>query len=401
MDISQKTMEGDIIVSESGKMMIFSWNHQAVRIGDSIKETESRDWSLAQIYESYPPDFFPHIENIIKHHNPDVVVFGSQEDAIPGSYFHSDFLPKKMADLYYNLQKRTRLMGLGIETYKAIKTFDFKLRGLRLSIYTKPHLTGVIELEERGMRDFLGEKGQLWANCSFPILQSKGGVASYLKIPGMDPIVFICAHLPFDAESIKQAFLQHNPEVRKKAVNYSNLSFNYLLQELIFNVKLEGLYADNGDALTSLDVGHVFFFGDLNYRVFSLERNLEERFMDDSEENLKDIYVSYDELYKELRDGRILLDFQEGINNQGPLFLPTCKMAKPRKSHKMSDKIEDIFNIGSGQRKPSWCDRILYCDRKDTLHHTTCIEYDRLDEGDTMKKSDHAAIYGVYEFERR
>lgn len=401
MDICQKTMEEDIIVGESGKIMIFSWNHQAVRIGDSIDEAKRGEWSLAQIYESYPPDFFTYVESIIEHHSPDVVVFGSQEDAIPGSYFHSDFLPKKMADLYYNLQKRTRLMGLGIETYKALKTFDFKLRGLRLSIYTKPHLTGVIELEERGMRDFLGEKGQLWANCSFPILQSKGAVASYLKIPGMDPIVFICAHLPFDAESIKQAFLHHNSEIRKKAINYSNLSFNYLLQELIFNVKLEGLCLDNRDALTSLDVGHVFFFGDLNYRVFSLERNMEERFMDDSAENLREIYRKYDELYKELRDGRLLLDFQEGIDNRGPLFLPTCKMTKPRKTLETADTIGDIFNVGSGQRKPSWCDRILHCDRKDTVHHTMCIEYDRLDEGDTMKKSDHAAIYGVYEFERR
>lgn len=292
-------------------------------------------------------------------------------------------------------------MGLGIETYKAIKTFDFKLRGLRLSIYTKPHLTGVIELEERNMRDFLGEKGQLWANCSFPFLQSKGAVASYLKIPGLDPIGFICAHLPFDAESIKQAFLQHKLEIREKAVNYSNFSFNYLLQELVFNVKLEGFSSDSVDPLVSLDVGHVFFFGDLNYRVFDLERNMEERFMDDSVENLRGLYETHDELYQELQKGRILLDFQEGVKNQGPLFLPTCKMSKPRKPLARASSIKDLFNTGCGQRKPSWCDRILHCDRKDTTHFTTCIDYDRMDEGKTMKKSDHAAIYGIYSVSKR
>ena len=383
------------------KILIFSWNHQALRIGEMEKLPQEEEnfeevitatvaWSLSKFYESHPPDFFPEWEKIILDSNPDVVVFGSQEDAIPGSYFHSDFLPKKMADLYYNLQKRTRLMGFGVETYKAIKTFDFKLRGLRLSIYAKPYLTGLIELEERGMRDFLGEKGQSWANCSFPFFQSKGAVASYLKIPGMDLIVFICSHLPFDAESIKEAYLTRNTKIREKAVTYSNLSFNYLLQELVFNVRL-----DNIDE-NPFDVGHVFFFGDLNYRVFSLEKGMEDQFLSNDKETLKKIWQENDELYRELGKGHILLDFEEGVNNDGPLFLPTCKMKKPRKSIHEASCITDVFNIGQGQRKPSWSDRILYCDRKKTKSVTQCLEYDRLDSGKTIQKSDHAAIYGLY-----
>jgi len=382
----------------STKILIFSWNHQAVRIGEvervddekEISESSGIVWSISKIYESYPADFFPEWEQIIIRSDPDVVVFGSQEDPIPGSYFHSDFLPKKMADLYFNLQKRTRLMGLGIETYKAIKTLDFKLRGLRLSVYAKPHLTGIIELEERHMRDFLGEKGQLWANCSFPLLQSKGAVASYLKIPTMEPIAFICAHLPFDADSLKQAYLNKEPKIREKAIAYCNLSFNYLLQELVFNVQL-------GTDKEPMDIGHVFFFGDLNYRVFSIVSGFENIFLPANPEILKRVWQENDELYHELKKGRILLDFQEGINGEGPLFLPTCKMKKPRKEIDESTCISDLFNVGKGQRKPSWCDRILFCDRKESTIKTDCLAYDRLDSGETMKKSDHAAIYGLFE----
>nr|QBK92016.1 MAG: uncharacterized protein LCPAC304_03590 [Pithovirus LCPAC304] len=382
---------------ESVKILIFSWNHQAIRIGESVVPERKIEWSVSYFYESHPPDFFPNVEAILQSYDPDIAVFGSQEDAIPGSYFHSDFLPQKMAQLHYNLQKRTRLMGLGIETYKALKTFDFKLRGLRLSIYTKPYLTGIIELEERNMRDFLGEKGQTWANCSLPFLQSKGAVASYLKIPGMAPMVFICAHLPFDADSIKQAFLCHDASIRGKAVERCNASFNYLLQELVFNVKLEEFTSFE----EKTDIGHIFFFGDLNYRVFSLQRGIEDKFLGANEETLRDLFLTYDELHQELEKGRIRMDFKEGVQNQGPLFLPTCKMRKPRVDPKDATDIQDLFNTGEGHRKPSWCDRLLHCDRKDSRYHIICDHYNRLDEGETMKKSDHAAVLGLYRLEKK
>lgn len=385
-------MEREVEDVPRPRIMIFSFNHQAVRISavPHSDKTSHEDWNL---YETHYPDFMDDVESIIKAHDPDIVVYGSQEDAIPGSYFHSHFLPKKMGDLYYNLQKRTRLMGFGVETYKAIKTFDLKLRGLRLSLYTKPHLTGMIELEERNMRDFLGAKGQSWANCSLPVLQSKGAVASYLKIPGLGPIAFICAHLPFDAESLIQSVESKDPLIRERALAHSNFSFNYLLQELIFNVKLE-----NSGSFS--DIQHVFFFGDLNYRVWSLEDGFEDQFLGASETVLDHIYRNNDELYRELTKEKIFLRFCEGVDNRGPMFLPTCKMRKPRPKVEDVTEITQLYNTGSGQRKPSWCDRILYCDRGETKDEVKCIEYNRLDSGATMAMSDHAAVYGIFKIEK-
>lgn len=396
---SKPDLHGDGEKNNGPRIMIFSWNNQATRISAVPKSSSSfplynEDWSF---YETHYPDFFDEIEKAIITYKPDVVVYGSQEDAIPGSYFHSDFLPKKMGDLYYNLQKRTRLMGLGIETYKALKTFDFKLRGLRLSVYTKPHLTGVIELEEREMRNYIGEKGQTWANCSLPFLQSKGAVASYLKIPGIKPIAFVCAHLPFSAESLKEAYLKGDMAIRDKAVQESNISFNYLLRELIFDVKLEALK----DLEHKSDIGHIFFFGDLNYRVFSLKREFSDIFLHADREKLHNIYIDHDELYRELKKGKIVIPFEEGLNNQGPMFLPTCKMRKPRKNPEEAVSIDEVFNIGQGQRHPSWSDRILHYDCPDTSYRTSCQIYDRFDEGETMKMSDHAAILGIYTLVRK
>lgn len=366
-------------------ILIFSWNHQAVRIASSYSRDKKDEWNYVRVCDCYEPDFFPKLEEHISEYSPDVVVFGSQEDAIPGSYFHSDFLPEEMAKLYYNLQKRTRLMGLGIETYKALKTFDFKLRGLRLSIYAKSHLTGAIKIEEKEMRQYVGEKGQAWANCSLPFFQSKGAVASYLKIPGIEPIAFVCAHLPFDAESLKRYYEKKDISIRKEAVEKCTEAFNYLLEELVVDAKL---------GTDFMRVGHTFCFGDLNYRVVGNDDPLTSTHPPISQ--IEDIYGGYDELHLELVNGNIAIPFQEGVEGRGPMFIPTCKMRKPRKDIIHTQHVSDLFNIGHGQREPSWCDRILYHDSPLTSHCIQCNYYNRFDEGKTMKKSDHAAVIGVY-----
>jgi hypothetical protein len=92
----------------------------------------------------------------------------------------------------------------------------------------------------------------------------------------------------------------------------------------------------------------------------------------------------------------------EGVNNAGPIFLPTAKMQRGRTS--------PLYRLGTNSfRTPSWVDRILYQDLKDfqrTLDFDPfnrkdvglqCIEYDRFDVGN-MNLSDHAAVYGCFAF---
>src|SRR6056297_2891182 len=111
----------------SPKILIFSWNHQALRICETAdlktKKKNRQGYFGMGLTTSYQfdcllPDFFPEWQKIIEEKDPDVVVFGSQEDASPGSYMHSDFLPDVMeSELGYIFFKRTKLMGIGVETY--------------------------------------------------------------------------------------------------------------------------------------------------------------------------------------------------------------------------------------------------------------------------------------------
>jgi hypothetical protein len=438
-------------------ILIFTWNHQGLRISGP-KGLES-----FLSYELHEPDFFVPIHHFIQSQKPDLVVFGSQEDPMPGSYFHSHYLPETLASQNYLLLKKTKLMGVGIETYKALKGLDLKLRGLRLSIYVKDNLFGSIKLEERNL-----VIKQSYANCSYPILQSKGAVALYVRIPQIGSIGFVCCHLPFDAGNLKRAYLEKSYRIRDESLDYSNSCLNYILNQLVFQQELE----------------HIFFFGDLNYRVFVPEAD-ETLFEKDYLHHLNYVYRKYDELYQCLKSQKIKLSFKEGVEGKGPMFIPTCKMRKPRdlerqtiikeedkednikednikenniKENKLqneerfdvdveecnvdeeeefsllfldhtlkfrdSNNIRDYFNIGIGQRQPSWCDRILYytllnsknnnnCDNNNSCNDNNnkiedvinykieCEIYDRFDFGRTMEKSDHCAVIGKYKISHR
>ena len=149
--------------------------------------------------------------------------------------------------------------------------------------------------------------------------------------------------------------------------------------------------------------------GDLNYRIFNID-NLASIIIEEMIENnfdkntLKKYYENYDELYLQMKKENIY-SFQEGINNEGPMFQPTCKLSKTRnKNCQETDNPDykpttDCWKIGNqSQRIPSWCDRILY---KKTNQYDPrdlyCIEYDVFDYNETMTKSDHKAVYGIYE----
>jgi len=91
-----------------------------------------------------------------------------------------------------------------------------------------------------------------------------------------------------------------------------------------------------------LDHDHVFFFGDLNYRLnaeyFEVRKLI-------SEQNFETLYLS-DQLKAEMEKGVTLKGFTEG-----PLtFAPTYRY----------DIGTDVYDTSEKKRKPAWCDRILF-----------------------------------------
>src|SRR3972149_10155832 len=170
----------------SHRIMVFSW------ITESIGLCETMDRNVADYNRSgfsipyltptfttwqYPcdiPDFYPKFADMVVSNSPDIVVIGFQEDRYPGSYFHSHLLPEEMPKIGYTLVKRTKLMGVGITTYKGIMKGDPFERGLRVSIYAKTDLAPIIEKEEAEMRTELTNDGQEEFLCSSFITRGKG-----------------------------------------------------------------------------------------------------------------------------------------------------------------------------------------------------------------------------------
>lgn len=440
-------------------ILTFSWNAEAVRLCDSMNYQEAKTsqaheqqtssyfggmWSMASrvgqaagsLAAAALPctiaDFFNDMRAKIQLHNPDIIIIGFQEDAKPGSYFHSDLLGKEMPSLGYDYVKRTRLMGVGVTTYKAAKELDVKGRGLRLSVFARPDLAKVIEIEEQELRSYTDSQsynpfdtaeGHYSHICTSSVTRGKGGTVSYITLPGRGVLAVVNVHLPFNAGTLIEAKRLQDKLIRQDQLNYANICFNNIVRSLILYPERPGVSPP-----TSLDrnaVTHAIVLGDLNYRLYSDDSDAEamankllEAYENENKEAIRQIYLNHDELIREMKKENIY-GFQEGVDNQGPLFMPTCKMAKGRRQvckfdkryeqgfkdiptelrHKASFTAPDCWKLGKfDQRIPSWCDRILYNKvQEDNPNNISCTLYDRFDIGDAMNKSDHAGVYAVLE----
>jgi hypothetical protein len=371
----------------SYKIMVFSWNTKSISLCETMdpdKAAYNRESYSHYIpglttwqYESTIVDFYPELINVIKDKDPDLVVIGFQEDRFPGSYFHSHLLPEQMPNIGYDLVKRTKLMGIGVTSYKGLLNKDPFERGIRVSIYAKGYLVPIIEKEESEMRPIIGNDGQCEYVCTSSLTRSKGATCSYIMLPGFGRLAFICCHLPFNAQSLIEERVHNNKILRQNALNESNVCFNNIIENLVLSK----------NPMTT----HVIYFGDFNYRLsdhrvadevageFIVNRN--------DKEYLHTMYLENDELRDQMERQNIY-EFSEGEIN----FLPTCKMMKDRISPN-----REIWNTGKHrQRVPSWTDRILYRKFIEDGHKLTCDYYDKFDYGEVMAKSDHAAVIGIF-----
>jgi len=214
-------------------------------------------------------------------------------------------------------------------------------------------------------------------------------------LPGFGRLAFICCHLPFNARSLITERLYKNRMLRQNELNQSNVCFNNIIENLVLFKKPVPTY--------------VIYFGDFNYRLADPRPASEvaDELNDKSEDTgfIRDLYHEYDELREQMRRKNIY-ELSEGVSNQGPSFVPTCKMVKGRITSTCYDKEEgikayegtDCWKTGrQDQRVPSWCDRILYRKFGDDPHNLICTYYDRFDVGEVMAKSDHAGVLSMFE----
>lgn len=335
------------------KLFIFTWNTQTIR----YKEDQT-------------PDFVEALAKKILKEKYDLVVLGLQEDSIRDSpLLAGEQNHFSTALVGYELLEVVSLSGWGVTTYKALRDdWEYRPRGLRLAVYKKENAEiNIIDVETRQM-PCLGIKNWLTAG--------KGGVTVNLKTSVGD-ISFLNVHLPFNSQSL------NSPQER--------------YTEMLWQARcLQHLYTD---ATETFNPDYLFLLGDLNFRVQfrgeSTAKEITERLF--SEEGyLESLVREADELQllldysRNSEDLSLVPPLNEGLNNGGPLFLPTCKLQQGRENEKCV--IEDYRAGNNNRRTPSWCDRILYTGRRGVL----CLVYNRWDYGE-MNLSDHASVIGVYQ----
>ena len=357
-------------VDKSIKIMCFCWNTQSIRLGETfekkdIDENRNGFWftKTKYHYNAEIVDFMPNIIEKISDFESDIVIFSFQEDAFPGSYFHSDLLPPIMFDNEYELLVKDKLMGFGKTSLKSFYNKELLMRGLRTSIYVKSDF--------KDQHKCITET--LFYNPNFS--QNKGGIGFTLKLSNDEKLTIVNTHLPFDSPSVVNSVNMKDYTLRQDVLSVSNFFFNELIRNVV-----------------PKDSNYVFIMGDLNYRMKPfINWSAKQTGIYILESDYYDV-KKQDEFYVQMKNN-FIYKFKEGVDNEGPSFKPTCKLRTTREEEIC---IKD-YNLGKyDQRVPSYCDRIIYKWDKKSDGNITCVEYKDFDEG-IIKKSDHSAIYGMYE----
>ena len=213
-------------------------------------------------------------------------------------------------------------------------------------------------------------------------LGNKGCVAASLWI-GSSSLCFISAHLAAHTEKLK---------VR-------NQNYHTIVQKL-------GLGLKEWPVLVKYD--HVFFFGDLNYRLEMPEKDLFDQLRS---RDMAPLFAN-----DQLCNARLAEDAFVGFEEDLPTFFPTFKLVKryqadganavaEQRTVAESSSEHPTHSVPAGkdgsqniqyllQRTPSFTDRILVKSARSSHHRIKRLEYDA---AFSVATSDHAPVYSTFQ----
>jgi len=305
-------------------IFIFSWNTQSVKYNET-----NTDFINALLNEKI---------------NHDILVFCFQE--FDSRHCTLDNIITEYLSAEYKLIENVDLIGWGITTYKSLSHGEYRPRGLKTLVYSKLENIRVTSKSYKCLSPSIIDK----------ITYGKGCIITNIFVFDKN-ISILNVHLPFSSVSLLNGS------------RHESVEWQFYVLQYFYNNGLE------------YDPDFLFIVGDLNFRT--TKNILDPCFFT----NYNDFYKKYDELYLY---SKYVIPFKinEGIENSGIDFAPTCKMNKDREPMSIN------YKLGKwGQRFPSWCDRILYTDFVD--FKTKCVMYERW-EHSHMILSDHCAVLGTF-----
>src|SRR5665648_41607 len=283
-------------------VLAFTWNTQSLRLYETLDlrvvEEHRTESMTTWRYSGVLADFWPDLSEKIQEERPSIFVVSFQEGIRPGGYFHSHLLPEEMPRLGYRLFDRTTLMGVGQTTVTGLKNADPFVRGLRLSVYVRNDVDAKMRFPS--------------ATFTPSYFRNKGGVAVYLTLPNSFTLAIINTHFPFDSESLTATVQKEDLVIRQDAVLQQDRFYNQLYRALVMETPASPQY--------------VLMMGDFNYRNYPMASWSA---AETGKLVLEGRGADFDELRQEFTK-RNVYSFEEGIDDRGPSFAPTCKMVKNR-----------------------------------------------------------------------
>lgn len=380
-------------------IMCFAWNASGLKLCETmsqLKADEARKGFKAFITMKRPcvaPDFFEDIRSIIRTRRPGLVVMTTEDEDRSDTYFHAELLPSAMPEIGYTLLKRDKMEGVGESGLVPSKIVTGNPSGnaLRISIYVRNDLLQGFRMEERRLSQFFGNDGQAEISCKQGD-RASGAIGAYVWHETYGKFLFIATRLASGSEALKVG----------KGLDYASYrsatrSANNLCLISIINTFVNGLPDE-------AKPDHVVLLGDLNYDVVVPgKKNVEiisQLAGNVTASNIKELQ-KFDELKKAMEDPP-LNGFKEGVSAEGPLFMPTWRLARGRPDACVPDK--DTTKVATSCFSPptealgglGWHDRILYKETMTSNYILHCLDYNRLDVKN-MHQSTHAGVTAFFE----
>ncbi|KAL1922020.1 uncharacterized protein VTP21DRAFT_10662 [Calcarisporiella thermophila] len=205
------------------------------------------------------------------------------------------------------------------------------------------------------------------------LMGNKGGVAVRLGFRD-SYFTFVNAHLAAFTNQVERRNQDYAELCRRLGFPLPSRSTNDLGYAPWLYASNRYMNAVPGDmrALSLFESDHVFFFGDLNYRVTLPEEDVK-KLLSQGE---MDLLLGHDQLTVEKRAGRVFDGFHEGKIQFAP-------------SYKYVVGTDDLYSNEKAKRSPSWTDRILWFNRGD-------IELLNYTSHPSVRISDHKPVSALF-----
>ena len=192
------------------------------------------------------------------------------------------------------------------------------------------------------------------------VMGNKGGIAVAMKYDN-STLCFVGSHLAAHLEKIENR----------------NSDFKEIVEGVSGTLGMDGV-----DVLNSFH--HVFWCGDLNYRI---EKPFNEVLRKAVAGEVEDLH-SADQLQREMKKGNVFVGFTE----PSPTFTPTYRFL--RDTDPTVPRLYDEWK----HRIPSWCDRILHKSLGNSIDAAKRTAYDAVHD---VRSSDHSPVFASFETQIR